>query len=116
MSVRRFLVALSAAVLTIGLAGPAAAKEPPQPKKGQGSPAQLQAPAKGQQAHEQRAGERKPAARKVVRLEEMRVEGRVQKPQALFVMPRAGVDFGGEQDRDESFLPEAKDAVKRDPF
>jgi hypothetical protein len=118
MSAGRLLVALSAAVLTIGLAAPSVAKEAPLPKKAQGSPARAQEqaaqkPAAAKQAQE--PGARKPAARKVVRLEEMRVEGRVQKPQALFVMPRASVE-SGEQDRTESFLPEAKDAVKRDPF
>ncbi|HVO21951.1 MAG TPA: hypothetical protein VMU15_22075 [Anaeromyxobacter sp.] len=115
MSAGRLLVALSAAVLTIGLAAPALAKDAPLPKKGQGSPAQAQQQKAQKPPQAQQAGERKPAARKVVRLEEMRVEGRVQKPQALFVMPRASVD-SGEQDRTESFLPEAKDAVKRDPF
>jgi len=115
MSVRRLLVALSAAVLTIGLAAPALAKEAPLPKKGQGSPVPGQEQKAQKPAPAQQGGDKKPAARKVVRLEEMRVEGRVQKPQALFVMPRASVE-SGEQDRTESFLPEAEDAVKRDPF
>ena len=51
----------------------------------------------------------------MLRLEEMRVEGRVQKPQALFLMPRASVN-SGEQDRTESFLPKAKQALDEDPF
>jgi len=45
----------------------------------------------------------------------MRVEGRVQKPQALFLMPRANVN-SGEQDRSESFLSKTKEAVEKDPF
>ncbi len=105
MTGRRLLVALSAAVLTIGVAGPAYAQS-------------RQAPAKsgrGSQAPAQAAGERKPAGRKVLRLEEMRVEGRVQKPQALFLMPRAKVD-SGEQDRAESFLSKATAAAQKDPF
>ncbi len=106
MTGRRLLVALSTAVLTIALAPPAGAqtKTPP---AGKGQEARVEA---------KRSEGKKPVARKVVRLEEMRVEGRVQKPQAMFLMPRASVNPGTEQDRAESFLPKAKDAVERDPF
>ncbi len=106
MNGRRLLVALSAAVLTIGLASPAQAQTKAAPAK------------KGQQtrAEPKQAGGKKPAPRKVVRLEEMRVEGRVQKPQALFLMPRANVNPAAEQDRTESFLPKALEAVQKDPF
>jgi hypothetical protein len=106
MNGRRLLVALSAAVLTIGLASSAHAQTKAAPgKKGQ-----------EKQAQAKQAGEKKPAGRKVLRLEEMRVEGRVQKPQAMFLMPRANVNTAAEQDRTESFLPKAKDAVDKDPF
>jgi len=105
MNGRRLLVALSAAVLTIGPSSSTWAQAKAQPgKKGQEKQAQAK-PVEG----------KKPGARKVLRLEEMRVEGRVQKPQAMFLMPRAGVN-SGEQDRTESFLPKAKDAVDKDPF
>ena len=104
MTWRRLLVALSAAVLTIGLGSEARAQSRAATRKGQES----QAPAPA-------AGEKKPAPRKVLRLEEMRVEGRVQKPQALFLMPRANVN-PGEQDRSESFLSKTKNAVEKDPF
>ena len=103
MNGRRLLVALFAAVLTIGSSSPAWAGEK-LPKKVQ----EKQAPAKP-------AGGKKAEPRKVLRLEEMRVEGRVQKPQALFLMPRASVN-SGEQDRTESFLPKAKQALDKDPF
>jgi len=96
-------------VLTIGPSSTAYAQAKGLPRKGQ----EQQAREKQEQARP--AGSRKPEARKVLRLEEMRVEGRVQKPQALFLMPRAGVN-SGEQDRTESFLPKAKDALDRDPF
>ena len=104
MSWRRLLVALSAAVLTIGLGSEAGAQSRAAQRKGQ-EPAAPASP----------AGEKKPVPRKVLRLEEMRVEGRVQKPQALFLMPRANVN-SGEQDRSESFLSKTKDAVGKDPF
>ncbi len=106
MNGRRLLVALSAAVLTIGLASSAHAQA-------KGAPAKK---AQQNQAQAKQAGEKKPAGRKVLRLEEMRVEGRVQKPQAMFLMPRANVNTAAEQDRNESFLPKAKDAVDKDPF
>ncbi len=99
----RLLVALSAAVLTIGVASPAAAQSKSPPARS----------AKDSQAKP--GGDRKPGQRKVVRLEEMRVEGRVQKPQALFLMPRANVS-SGEQPRSESFLGKTQDAVAKDPF
>jgi len=85
----RALVALSAAVLTI-IAVPARA---------------------------QSAADRKKAAapRKILRLEEMKVEGRIQKPQAMFLMPRATLNYG-DLDRTEPFLPKVKRAVEKDPF
>lgn len=98
----RLLVALSAAVLTIGVASPAAAQS-------------KAPPAQSAKVSQAKPGDRKPGQRKVVRLEEMRVEGRVQKPQALFLMPRANVS-SGEQSRSESFLGKTQAAVAKDPF
>lgn len=85
----RVLVAVSAAMLTI-----------------------VAAPAQGQSA-----GDRKKAAapRKILRLEEMKVEGRIQKPQAMFLMPRANLNYG-ELDRSEPLLPKVTRAVEKDPF
>jgi len=88
----RALVALFGAVLTI-LASPAAA----------------QAPAKG------KVDKKGSAPRKVLRLEEMRVEGRIQKPQAMFLMPRATLNYG-ELDRSEPVLPKVKAAAEKVPF
>ena len=105
MNGRRLLVALSAAVLTISLTSPAHAQSKAAPrKKGQEAPAQAAA-----------AGEKKPAARKVLRLEEMKVEGRIQKPQAMFLMPRANLSYG-DLDRTEPFLPKVTRAVEKEPF
>jgi hypothetical protein len=59
---------------------------------------------------------RKPQApRKVLRLEEMKVEGRIQKPQAMFLMPRANLNYG-ELDRSEPVTPKIKAAVHKSPF
>ena len=89
MTSLRALVALSAAVLTI-FAFPARA---------------------------QSAAEKKKAAtpRKILRLEEMKVEGRIQKPQAMFLMPRASMSYG-DLDRSEPFLPKVTRAVEKEPF
>jgi hypothetical protein len=87
----RALVAVSAAVLTILAA----------------------APVRAQAAGE--AKDKKATPRKVLRLEEMKVEGRVYKPQAMYLMPRANLNIG-ELDRSESFLPKVTQAVQKAPF
>lgn len=89
MTKLRILVALSGAVLTI-FASP---------------------------AHAQSAADKKkaPTPRKILRLEEMKVEGRIQKPQAMFLMPRASMSYG-DLDRTEPFLPKVTRAVEKEPF
>jgi len=86
----RALVRLAAAVLTMVLASPALAQRAPDAKK-------------------------KAAPRKILRLEEMKVEGRIQKPQAMFLMPRANLNYG-ELDRGEPLIPKVTQAVEKDPF
>jgi hypothetical protein len=88
MSKVRALVALSAAVLTI-----------------------FAVPAFAQSA----ADKKKAAPRKILRLEEMKVEGRIHKPQAMFLMPRATLNYG-DLDRSEPFLPKVTRAVEKEPF
>jgi hypothetical protein len=61
------------------------------------------------------AGKKKAAPTKILRLEEMKVEGRIQKPQAMFLMPRANLNLG-ELDRSEPFLPKVSRAVTKSPF
>jgi hypothetical protein len=89
MTVLRLLVALSAAMLTI-----------------------IASPARAQSAGGKKKQE---APRKILRLEEMKVEGRIQKPQAMFLMPRANLNYG-ELDRTEPLLPKVTRAVEKDPF
>ena len=88
MTAFRALVALSVAMLTI-----------------------FATPARAQSA----ADKKKQAPRKILRLEEMKVEGRIQKPQAMFLMPRANLNYG-ELDRSEPLLPKVTRAVEKDPF
>lgn len=61
------------------------------------------------------AAKKKAAPRKILRLEELKVEGRIQKPQAMFLMPRANLSYG-DLDRSEPFLPKVKGAVEKQPF
>ncbi len=93
MITRRVLVALAVAVLTIG-----SSKD-----------------ARAQSAQKVPAPKRQQASRKVVRLDEMRVEGRIQKPQAMFLMPRANLSYG-DLERTESALPKSVQAAEKDPF
>ncbi len=58
---------------------------------------------------------KKAAPRKILRLEEMKVEGRIQKPQAMFLMPRANLSYG-DLERSDSFLPKVTKALEKDPF
>ena len=88
MKAARALVALSAAMLTI-----------------------IALPARAQSA----ADKKKQAPRKILRLEEMKVEGRIQKPQAMFLMPRANLNYG-DLDRIEPLLPKVTRAVEKEPF
>jgi hypothetical protein len=45
----------------------------------------------------------------------MKVEGRIRKPQAMFLMPRASLNVG-ELDRSEPLLPKVSQAVTKPPF
>jgi len=94
----RSLVALAGAMLTISavLPGPAFAAPP-------------------EKAGAKAATARKGAPTRVLRLEEMKVEGRIQKPQAMFLMPRANMNVG-ELDRSEPMLPKVSQAVTKPPF
>ena len=88
MTVLRMLVALSAAMLTI-----------------------FAVPTRAQSA----ADRKKPPPRKILRLDELKVEGRIHKPQAMFLMPRANLSYR-ELDRSEPLLPKVTKAVEKDPF
>lgn len=55
------------------------------------------------------------APRKVIRLDEVRVEGHIQKPQAFLLQQRSNLNFE-ELERTESFIPKVIKAVDKDPF
>ncbi|MFW5878341.1 MAG: hypothetical protein ACOCVR_00845 [Myxococcota bacterium] len=52
---------------------------------------------------------------RTIRLEEIRVEGRIQKPQAFYILPRSNLDYEA-LDQKESFLPKIEESVEREPF
>jgi hypothetical protein len=59
--------------------------------------------------------EEKAKAKKVLRLEEFTVEGRIQKPQAFFILQRSNLSFDGAEKK-ESFLPKIQKSCEKDPF
>lgn len=61
------------------------------------------------------AGKDGAKAKKVIRLDEISVEGRIQKPQAFYILPRSSLNYSA-LDQLESFLPKIKKAVQKDPF
>ena len=53
--------------------------------------------------------------KKVLRLEEFTVEGRIQKPQAFFILQRGTITFDGGEKKD-SFLTKIQKSCEKDPF
>jgi hypothetical protein len=53
--------------------------------------------------------------KRVIRLEEITVEGRIQKPQAFYILPRSNLDYEA-LERKESFLGEIEASLHHDPF
>jgi len=54
-------------------------------------------------------------ARKVIKLDTLTVEGRIQKPEAFYVLPRSNLNFD-ELQKTESFVPKIEKSVQKDPF
>lgn len=51
----------------------------------------------------------------VIRLEEITIEGRVQKPNAFYVLQRSSLGFE-QSTQQQSFIPEVLDSVNHAPF
>jgi hypothetical protein len=62
-------------------------------------------------AEAQRAGSRG----RVIRLTDVKIVGRIQKPQAFYVLNRAPLNYEGFQQK-ESFVNKVINAVKKAPF
>jgi hypothetical protein len=101
----RLLVTLAASVLTMVT---------PRIASAQAAAARAGTPPAAEPVKEAKArGEARP--KRVLRLEELKVEGRIRKPQAMFLMPRANLNYG-DLDRAESFTPKVAKALEREPF
>ncbi len=58
------------------------------------------------------SGEKK---KKVIRLDAITVEGRIQKPQAFYILQRSTLNFD-ELNRAETFIPKVERSVEKDAF
>ncbi len=56
-----------------------------------------------------------PKKKKVIRLDAITVEGRIQKPQAFYILQRSTLNFD-ELNRAETFVPKIEKSVERDAF
>ena len=74
------------------------------------------APAMAQDAAKARPTAKAAApAKRVLKLDEVTVEGRIQKPQAFFILQRSSMDVAG-LEKKESFLPRIQKSCEKDPF
>lgn len=63
-----------------------------------------------------RAQDGQPAKKKkVIRLDAITVEGRIQKPQAFYILQRSTLNFD-ELNRAETFIPKVEKSVEKDVF
>lgn len=67
------------------------------------------------EAQAQQASKKPVRAPKVIELEEIKIEGRVQKPNAFYILNRSNIGYEVMELR-TSFVREVIRAVRRDPF
>jgi hypothetical protein len=53
--------------------------------------------------------------RRVIQLDVTRIEGRIQKPQAFYILQRSNLNFEGLELKN-SFVPKIIESVEKDPF
>jgi hypothetical protein len=53
--------------------------------------------------------------KKVIRLDALTVEGKIQKPQAFYILQRSNLNFE-ELNKPESFVPKVEQSVDKQPF
>jgi hypothetical protein len=56
-----------------------------------------------------------PRLRKVLKLDVITVEGRIQKPQAFYILQRSSLNFG-DLEKNETFVPKIVQSVNHEPF
>jgi hypothetical protein len=89
--------------LLVLLAAPALAQEPAAQE------------AKTAPAKESKESKDSKSKKKVIRLDAITVEGRIQKPQAFYILQRSNLNFG-ELNESESFVPKVVTSVEKEPF
>jgi len=52
---------------------------------------------------------------RIIELEALIVEGQIQRPQAVYIIKRAGLDFGAAAKR-KSFIDKVKETISEEPF
>jgi hypothetical protein len=61
------------------------------------------------------SGQGAPKKKKVIRLDALTVEGKIQKPQAFYILQRSNLNFE-ELNKPESFVPKVVESVDKQPF
>jgi hypothetical protein len=61
------------------------------------------------------SGQGTPKKKKVIRLDALTVEGKIQKPQAFYILQRSNLNFE-ELNKPESFVPQVVESVDKQPF
>jgi hypothetical protein len=102
--INKVLAAVAVFVAALSLSLSAVAQDKPAKEKSKAAP----------------AGKAKKAAdtggdKKVIRLEAIKVEGKIQKPQAYYFLPRSNLNIEG-LELNESFVPKIIKSVEEDPF
>ena len=69
----------------------------------------------GSAAFAQESGQAPAKKKKVIRLDAITVEGRIQKPQAFYILQRSTLNFD-ELNRAETFVPKVEKSVEKDWF
>jgi hypothetical protein len=69
-------------------------------------------PALAQDTGSSQSGTKK---KKVIRLDALTVEGKIQKPQAFYILQRSNLNFE-ELNKPESFMPKVVESVDKQPF
>ena len=61
------------------------------------------------------AQQRRPRAGRTITLDVTRIEGRIQKPQAFYILQRSNLNFEGLELK-RSFVPKSIESVEKEPF
>jgi hypothetical protein len=103
--------AARALLLALGLAATAAGSARAQENEPAPESVKAEKAAPPAKAKDGKRGKRKGE----LRLDEIRVDGKIQKPAAFFILQRQNLDLEG-MEKKESFLPKIVKSTEKDPF